>query len=339
MRAGLVRKVRVAVASAVVMTAVLGCSGEPRRAIDAAPPLNGSEMDLRFAVLAAEAAPARIGAAVRSLKDGQSWAFEGDRRFPLGDVANAVIAAAALAEIEAGRLRPAETMAIRDQDLSPPPSLIGQAWPGRTTYSADDLLGLTAAGDNTAADVLMKRIGGPGAVGGWLQAKSLPDLSIDRYARQRLPEIAGLDAFRPAWKSQADYAAALAATPPVVRGAALSRRASDQRDAATPIGMTGFMAKLDEGELLGPAASARLRNLLSRSAAPGRIAASLPPGARFTGASNAPADPAAAEAGIIELPGGRRYAVAVFVAGPPIAPKRRDALVTAAAKAVLAGLR
>jgi beta-lactamase class A len=337
-RAGLVRMARVAAVSAVAMTAVLGCSGEPRRAIDAAPPLNGSELDLRVAVLAAEAAPARVGAAVRSLKDGQSWAFEGDRRFPLGDVANAVIAAAALAEIEAGRLRPAETVTIRDQDLSPPPSLIGQAWPGRTTYSADDLLGLTAAGDNTAADVLMKRIGGPGAVGGWLQAKSLPDLSIDRYARQRLPEIAGLDAFRPAWKSQADYAAALAATPPVVRGAALSRRASDQRDAATPIGMTSFMAKLDEGELLGPAASGRLRNLLAHSA-PGRIAASLPPGARFTGGVNAPADPAAAEAGIIELPGGRRYAVAVFVAGPPIAPKRRDALVTGAAKAVLAGLR
>jgi DNA-binding transcriptional MocR family regulator len=86
------------------------------------------------------------------------------------------------------------------------------------------------------------------------------------------------------------------------------------------------------------AVAAEIAAFLAHSA-PGRIAASLPPGARFTGGVNAPADPAAAEAGIIELPGGRRYAVAVFVAGPPIAPKRRDALVTGAAKAVLAGLR
>jgi len=322
------------------MAVAAGCTREARSSVTAAPPLDGPAMDARMHALARAVAPASIGAAVLSIEDGQSWAFNGERRFPLADTANVVIAAAALAEVEAGRLRPSEILKIREQDLSPPPSAVAEAWPARTNYSVNALLDLAVAGDSTAADVLMKRIGGPGAVGGWLQAQNLTDLRIDRYARERTPDMLGVASFRPAWKGNAAWAAVAATIRPERRRAALAAYLADPRDTATPQGMLAFLAALDRGELLGPGGSSRLRGLLDHKAAPGRMAISLPPGARLTGAASAPADaPVITEAGLAKLADGRRYAMAVFAAGPGPSPERRQRAVGEAAKAMAAGVR
>jgi len=82
------------------------------------------------------------------------------------------LGAAALSEVDAGRLNLAETVDLEGEDLSPPLSPIADAWPGRTIYTLGELFDAALRdSDNTAADVLMRRIGGPGAVSAWLQAR------------------------------------------------------------------------------------------------------------------------------------------------------------------------
>jgi beta-lactamase class A len=45
-----------------------------------------------------------------------------------------------MAEVEAGRLRLDDEVLIEDVDLSPPPSAVADAWPGRKTYTVQPLL-------------------------------------------------------------------------------------------------------------------------------------------------------------------------------------------------------
>ena len=104
----------------------------------------------------------------------------------------------------------------------------------------------------------MKRIGGPGAVNGWLQAKNVDEISVDRYERELQPETYGMASFRPAWKGAAAFSAAMATVPPPKRHAAMLAYMADPRDSATPRGMLGFLRRLDEGELLSAASTRRL---------------------------------------------------------------------------------
>jgi beta-lactamase class A len=331
--------VRRAVSTALALAfaaALAGCGPPPPDTRSAGPALDGRKLDRRFAALAGQVRPAVLGAGLMSLEDGRNWTFQGDRRFPLSGAADAVIAAAALSEVDAGRLSLAEAMTVREQDLSPPPSAVADAWPGRTAWSAGALLGALAGGDSTAGDILMKRIGGPGAVTGWLQAEDVEEgLRIDRYRRQRLPELSGLASFRPAWRGQTAYAAVVRSIPPQRLRAAMARALADPRDSVTPNAMLTFLGALDRGELVSPASTRLLRTLLERDGAAGRLAGALPRGARLmrvAGTDSTDAGQAAVEAGVITLADGRRYAVAVLLAGQDVAPAARDAALAQASK-------
>ena len=182
--------------------------------------------------VAARAAPALLGVAAEDLGTRQIWAFNGDHPFALGAAARVPILAAVMAEREAGRLDPNETLQARDVDLSPPPSAIADAWPGRAAYAVKELEALARAGDNTALDLLTKRIGGPGAVNGWLGVKQLAGISVDLYRRQAETEAAGLASFRADWRGQTAWRQALASVPadrvgPTSSNVSNSRRAND----------------------------------------------------------------------------------------------------------------
>ena len=229
---------------------------------------------------------------------------------------------AVLAEVDAGRLSLAETITITDKELSPPLSPIADAWPGRAAYTVDELL--TAAlsvSDNTAADVLMRRIGGPGAVSGWLQAKKIDEVRVDRYERELSPEALGMASFRAAWKGSAAFGAAVATVPPARRRAATLAYMADPRDSATPRSMLALLRRLDDGELISAASTRKLlETLMHTPRAPDRIKAGLPKGASFAhkpGTSNTDQGLNAAfnDVGIFTLPDRRSYAIAAFLSG------------------------
>jgi len=319
-------------------TALAACSKPPplktptaaRRAIDT------GKLDRGFPALAQRARPGAFAMGLMDLETTQTWYWNIDRAFPLAGAAAAPIAAAAMAEVDAGNLRLAEPIAFDELDLSPPPSLINRNFPTppgghKTALSAESLIQLAVhEADTTATDVLMKRIGGPGEVSAFLEQKGVTGLRVDRYWREIGVEIFGMPTFRPDWKNPAAFIAARGQVPPVVRQAAMDRLILDPRDTSTVPAALGFLALLAGGELVSPASTQRLLSLMSNGPA-GRFSAGMPPGAVVARAGGAePSDlgfvAAAAELAIVTLPRGGRYALAGFLVGSTATEAARQAL-------------
>lgn len=308
------------------------------------PALDMTGLNRAAAAIAKRVAPAVLGAGLMNLENGQTWAFNGDRPFPMQSVFKLPLGAAVLSEIESGRLTLEERLAIRSEDLSPPYSPIADAWPARSDYAVVELLDAAVRdSDNTAADLLMRRIGGPGALTAWLVSKDLTNLRVDRYERQLQTEFFGMASFREAWRGRARFLAAKEAVDPALRRAAVVRYLADPRDTATPRGALDFLDQLDDGLLLGPAARERLYALMAGGRVNSRLGAAMPPGARLlhkTGSSwtEQGLNAATNDMGLIVLADGRRYAAAVFLSGSGLDAAGRDGLVAELGRAMIKSL-
>ncbi len=177
----------------------------------------------------------------------------------------------------------------------------------------------------------MKRIGGPGAVSGWLQAQKIEEIRVDRYERQLQPDATGLASFRPAWKGAA-FDATVATVPLAQRRAAAEAYLRDPRDTATPRGMLAFLSRLDAGELLSPASTRRLIGVMAASPrGPERLKAGLPASAHFahkigTGDTFEGRTSAYNDVGMLTLADKRSYAIAAFLTASTADERGRAAL-------------
>lgn len=325
--------------------ALAACGDRMPATVSTTPPLDQMGLDRAVAVIAARARPAALGVGLMNLESGETYLFEGQRRFPMQSVFKMLLGAAALAEVDARRLSLDETVSLSDLDLSPQHSPIALEWPGRRDYTIGDLLAAAVTeSDNTAADVLMKRIGGPGAVTAWLAAKRIRDLRVDRYERELQPAIYDMPSFRPAWRTDEAYEAARQAVPAPKRMAAMRAYMADPRDTATPSGMLQFLQSLDRGGLLSQASTRRLVVLMSQTARAGkRIRAGLPASAVLahkpgTAGVDQGLSVACNDVGIFTLADGRSYALAIFLSGSTLDDDARDGILAdvtrAAVKAV-----
>jgi beta-lactamase class A len=304
-------------------------------------------LDRGFPALAARARPGFFNLGVLEARGQQLWCWNDQARMPMQSVFKAPLAAAALAEADAGRLKLDERIHITVMDLSPPHSPIDAAWPtppeGHVMdLPAIDLIALAVQqSDNTAADVIMARIGGPGAVTAWLRSKQIMDMSIDRYERELQQEMAGMEPFRPAWKDLAAWLAARETVPAAAREAAMRAYLADPRDSTTVPAALNFLYKLSLGELLSPASTRLLLRLMSNTGAgAARLRAGLPPGATLahkTGSAGTDLGLTAAtnDIGVVGLPDGRRFAIAGFLAASTATDADRDRLFADAARLVV----
>ncbi|MDP1737673.1 MAG: class A beta-lactamase [Caulobacter sp.] len=311
--------------------ALAACQPAGTTTVATTPPLDAALLDREIGDIAAGAQPAMIEVAVQNLDGGEMWAWNGDRAFPMQSVFKAPLGAAVLAEVDAGALSLDEVLTIREQDLSPPYSPVADAWPAVSTYTVRDLLARAVGGsDNTAADVLMKRIGGPGVVTARLQTWGLKELRIDRYERELQPEIYGMASFRLEWKGWPAFKAARDSIPEDARRAATARYLADPRDTVTGSGALNFLRKLAVGELLSPRSTALLLKIMTDSpTGPNRLKAGLPAGATLahktgTSGTDLGLTPVVNDIGIVTLKDGRRYAVAVFMTASPHEEAARD---------------
>lgn len=324
------------VLTALAVLPLLSACGEEPMLGQQDPAIKPKPLQKKIEAIAARVSPAVLGVAAEDLGTRQVWAFNGDRSFLLGAAARVPILAAVTAEAATGRLAPGETVTVRDVDLSPPPSAVADAWPGRRTYTVAELEALARTGDNTALDLLTKRIGGPGAVNGWMDVQRLHAVSVDRYRRQVLPDALGLASFREDWKGEAAWGRALAAVPPADRSRAARERQGDPRDTATPVGMIRLLEAFNNREVF-PTADAL--KLLGRD--PGYLASTLPDrAALWQAAGSERADqgvtPESHAVAIVELKDGRRVALAIFLTGSSAAVAERAAIIAEVGRAVMA---
>ena len=122
-------------------------------------------LEQRLAALAREN-PGEYGIAALDLATGQMVAFNGNTAFPMASTMKIAVAAAYLAEVDAGR------------------------------RSLDDMIAGTSAralmdamitrSDNRATDLLIAALGGPQAVDSWLRGHGLAGIRVDRTIAQLL---------------------------------------------------------------------------------------------------------------------------------------------------------
>ncbi|MEW5684575.1 MAG: class A beta-lactamase [Pseudomonadota bacterium] len=306
------------------------------------PPIDLKGLGAAVARIAERARPGALGVGLANLESGQVFLFNGERRFPMQSVFKLPLAVAALAEVDAGRAVLTERIQILEEQLSAPFSPIGAAWPARRDFTFQALLeAVLVDSDNTAADVLMKRIGGPGAVTAWLDARRVPEVRVDRYERELQCESYGMPSFRPAWRTPEAFSAALRATPPAERAAAQQRYLVDPRDTATPRGMIEFLRMLDKDELATPESTRLAVDLMARTPrAPNRIRAGLPRDAFLAhrpGTSGVDQGRSTAhnDVGIFRLADKRAYALAVFLSGATLDESGRDAVIADVTRAAV----
>ena len=122
-------------------------------------------VEQRLAAMAAEN-PGEYGIAAMDVATGSTISFNGHHAFPMASTMKIAVAAAYLAEVDAGRRSPDDIIAGQ------PASRLMDAMITRS--------------DNRATDLLMASLGGPSAIDGWLRAHKLTGIRVDRTIAQLL---------------------------------------------------------------------------------------------------------------------------------------------------------
>ena len=199
------------------------------------------------------------GIAALDLNTGELVGLRADDPFPMASTVKIAIAAHYLALVEQGRRS-------LDANIA-----------GRSAAQLMDAM--IVRSDNRATDLLLADLGGPAAVQGWLSAKNVKGLRIDRSIARLLSD---------------------------------RRDLYDIRDSPTPRAMVSFLSQIDKGALLQPHSRHYLLSLMSRCmTGKNRIRGMLPfgtPVANKTGTLSG----LTTDVGFITLPDGRRIAVAFF---------------------------
>lgn len=292
----------------VLVTFGAGCA-RGTAAADAPASTQPASLDDLRARLAQAAAPAggRVGAAVALLSTDEVVAVAGDERFPMQSVFKLPLAMNLLNAVDRGALRLDQRVRVTPADFvsDRQHSPIRDQNPEGVTLPLADLLRAAASGsDGTAADVLLRLIGGPEAVTAFVRGIGVDDLTVAVTEKDM-----GRD-------PEAQY-----------------------RNWATPVGAIALLRALDEGRGLSPESRHHLLRLLTETpTGPNRIRGRLPKGtpvAHKTGSSRTVDGVTAAtnDIGIITLPNGQRVAVAVFVSGSPADDATRERVIANVARA------
>jgi beta-lactamase class A len=225
---------------------------------------------------------ADVGIAALDLNTGETVSIKGNTPFPMASTVKVAIAALYLAQVDHGR------RSLDDRING---------------VSARSLMArMLIHSDNRATDILLKDLGGPGAVHDWLADNGLSGLRVDRTIAQLLGSKRDL------W---------------------------DRRDSSTPVAMVELLKRIYKAELIKPESRDYLLDLMAQcQTGKNRMKALLPwgtPVEHKTGTLDGLTD----DVGFITLPDGRRVAVAIFTRGG----RDRPATIAETARAIYDGFK
>jgi beta-lactamase class A len=270
--------------------------------------------------LAVRARPGTLGITVRDLQTGRSWHVNADRAYPMMSVFKAPLGATVLAERDEGKLSLDQAVIIGRGDLmTAGRSEIARTFRGdHETFSVRQLLAAAVShSDNTAADVLLELVGGPGAVTAFLRAHGILHMRVDRSEEEIAQQF-----------QQHGYAAYL----------------QDPRDRTTADDAALFLQELWQRKLLSAPSTQTLLALLYAQVVPDRLRAGVPSSVRLAdkcGTTYTMSGITAAfnDIGILSWPDGHTVIVAAFLMGSDASPARMNALYRDIARAVVSDLQ
>ncbi len=254
---------------------------------DSSPPAGG---ELRREILrAAQGKKAQVGVAVYGLEDGFRLGVNETTRFPMQSVFKFHIALTVLRAVDAGKFRLDQNIYVAKRDLLPNTwSPIRDKYPeGNVSLPLSEILRHTVAqSDNNGCDILLRLLGGPKAVEDGMRAMGVGGVAVKHTEKDMHRD----------WNAQfANW--------------------------TTPESAVDALAAFYGKRMLSEASFAFLwKTMTETSTGPGRIRGKLPEGtvvAHKTGTSGTNARGVTAavnDIGIVTLPDGRHFAIAVFVA-------------------------
>jgi beta-lactamase class A len=263
-----------------------------------------------------------VGVAAVHVETGRAVSLNGGEGFQMQSVFKLPLGILVLRRAGAGVLRLDATVPVTAADLRAGHSPIADRHPrGGARYTVRELLRLAVSeSDNTAADLLLRQVGGPAAVTREMQRLGVGGVRVDRGEGALALDFRGIPR-GPGRESRA-VAGALAATlPRETRARAFRAYLRDPRDTATPEGMARLLVLLRRGQALRPAGTAELLRMMTETpTGAARLRALLPAGtvvAHKTGTSGdwEGVTGVANDVGVVTLPDGTHLAVAVFVRG------------------------
>ena len=262
----------------------------------------------------------RVGIAVKSIDEGWSTGWKADELYPQQSVSKLWVSITAMDAVDKGRVSLDDRVTLTRDDLTlfhqPIASLILGG--GYTTTLGDLMVKAITTSDNTANDKLMRSVGGPEAVRAMLRDKRLGAIRFYNGERALQSRIAGL-IWSPSYSIGNAFYEARDALPLSVRRSAFNRYVEDPYDGASPSAIVNALARLKRGELLSPATTARLLDIMSNThTGANRLKGGLAPGwvlnhktgtGQVLGAQQAGYN----DIGILTAPDGRSYSVAVMI--------------------------
>lgn len=241
----------------------------------------------RIAMLA-DGSAGRIGVAAIDLSNGQAISILGDQRFPMASTSKIAVAAVFLEGVEQGRWSLTSEFPLMIPTASKKYSSAAAPVRAGNYMPAIDLIEIMITrSSNPATDALLKVVGGPKVVNEWARRNGIREFSLDRDIATLVRDDGEFD--------PATYI--------------------DRRDSATPRAMVDLLAGLYQGRFLSKASRDVLLGAMSRTVTGSRrIPAMIPSDAQVlhkTGSLNN----TSSDVGIVKLPDGRAFAVAIYVTG------------------------
>lgn len=261
-----------------------------------------------------------VGIAVQDVQTGWTTHFDGTTHFPQQSVSKFWVAMAAMQKADRGLLNfnAPVTVTSRDMTVFHQP-IRGLMKNGAYHTDLDDLLRRALQqSDNTANDLVMRRAGGPEAVRQFIADNGISGVRFGPGEKLLQAGIAGVK-WQDSYSIGRAFYAARAAVPAGVRASAFNRYLADPIDGATPLGLVDGLTRLKRGELLSPAATAKMLSIMGNTqTGKQRLRGGLAPGYRLahktgTGQVWSGGQSGYNDIGIVTGPDGRAYSVAVMI--------------------------
>ena len=286
-------------------------------------------------------APGRCSITAKNLESGAIARVNSDTTIPLLSVVKLPVAVVVLDGVDHGRWDLSTPITLLAHDMHPRGEL-GDRYPrGGGPVRLYRLLNLAITrSDNTAADALMRIVGGPHTVTEWLERHGIRDLRVDRTERGLGNDWYGLAPGADTMGSAEEIRELRARVPAAVHDSAAQAMLIDPRDTGTAEACVQLLEQLWRGDLLSAAMTDTLKAMLGRcKTARNRLPALLPKGTPVarksgTGGTSGGVTVAINDVGVIRLPNGDDVAIAVLVGEPRGSVHRAERLIARVARTV-----
>jgi beta-lactamase class A len=194
----------------------------------------------------------KVGVTLIHLESGRLITIRGDDQFPMASVVKLPIAIELLKQVSEKKMSLDRELWLDTSDIRPCCTLSRRHPRGGVALTVRELLELMMIeSDNTAADTVLKLVGGPAVVQKRLRAMGFTTIHVNRYEGQLLLDMAGVSGAPPSGEWTLDLQRRLVAE--VSKDALNLGRAqylTDQRDTATPYESALLLGRLYLGNLL-----------------------------------------------------------------------------------------